>query len=312
MHADTGDRAGRGEMFYRLRRGLATQFHTLLCRGILDTLPLRPKPADLIFCSMTSHRDLIPYLVAAKSIYRQVGEGRFVVINDGSLTPGDMDLIRGHLIAVDIRHIRDVPVERTPRGGTWERLLAVLDLSTDGYVIQFDSDTLTLAAVPELMACFRDNIAFTLAGERTSRLGSLQDAADNARDWNDFHVQGAIERRMDRFENATRRRYVRGCSGFAGFPRGSNSRLQAEAFSVEAEHLVGQRWSEWGSEQVTSNYVIANQPNAVVLPYDRYANFEGDENVGRVAFLHFIGQHRFKGHFYARSSRRVIAELQRT
>lgn len=298
-------------MFFRLRRRAASRIHVMLARGVLDTPPLTPRPAGLIFCSMTSHRDLVPYLVAAKSLYRQVGEGRFVVVNDGSLSAEDVDVLRHHLVAVEIRHIRDITTGRAPRGGTWERLLTLLDLTADAYVVQVDSDTLTLGAVPELIRCYRDNLAFTLAGEGDARISTLRETAARARGSDSQHVQNTIERLMDRFADPDRRRYVRGCSGFAGFPRGLPGRKVAEEFSVEAEQLVGARWSEWGSEQVTSNYVVANCTDAIVLPYARYANYEGGSAANGAAFLHFIGPARYRRHFYARTSRRLIGGVLR-
>ena len=56
---------------------------------------------------------------------------------------------------------------------------------------------------------------------------------------------------------------------FAGFAPSGEGRRIAEAFSREATALLGaERWAQWGSEQVTSNFVIANQPDPLLLPYD--------------------------------------------
>src|SRR3546814_2103893 len=72
----------------------------------------------------------------------------------------------------------------------------------------------------------------------------------------------------------TNPRYVRGCAGFAGFARGGDARMLAETFSQEATRLLGaERWARWGSEQVASNMIVANDPNALLLPYDHYFNF---------------------------------------
>lgn len=70
--------------------------------------------------------------------------------------------------------------------------------------------------------------------------------------------------------------------------------------------LLGARWSEWGTEQVSSNYVVANSPDARVLPYPKYACFDLDMDPERSAFLHFIGTHRFERGVYAALANRVI------
>src|SRR3546814_3230425 len=91
-------------------------------------------------------------------------------------------------------------------------------------------------------------------------------------------------------------RYVRGCSGFAGFARGNNRRI-ATAFSQAVSTLVGpQRWKEWGTEQVTSNFVIANNDNARVLPPASYINYWGSPPSADVRFLHFVGTYRSEEH----------------
>ena len=56
------------------------------CQGILNTPPLDIQEAPLRFLSMMCHRDVIPYLVAIKSLYQVVGEGRIIIVDDGTLT----------------------------------------------------------------------------------------------------------------------------------------------------------------------------------------------------------------------------------
>ena len=78
----------------------------------------------------------------------------------------------------------------------------------------------------------------------------------------------------------------------------------------EADRLLGRpKWSEWGSEQVTSSAVIANDPGAVPLPYDRYTNFWNRPVGPEVAFAHFIGTYRYHGSAYLDATRAAIAAL---
>ena len=67
---------------------------------------------------------------------------------------------------------------------------------------------------------------------------------------------------------------------------------------------------EWGSEQVASNFVVANSPSASVLPYPRYACFDPDlASPSQVAFLHFVGTWRFHGGIFAAAAKTAIARL---
>ncbi|MCA1661415.1 MAG: hypothetical protein LC648_04365, partial [Novosphingobium sp.] len=126
------------------------------------------------------------------------------------------------------------------------------------------------------------------------------------------HVQAAIERVLDQVAISGREglRYVRGCSGFAGFAPSGDGRTLAELFSREAERLLGSaRWAEWGSEQVTSNFVIANEPEAMLLPYERYFNFWNAGVPADARFVHFVGTYRHHGGAYAQATAQAIAAL---
>ena len=92
---------------------------------------------------MVSHRDLIMYFVAIRSLYAQIGEGAIAIIDDGSLTAADTEILHRLLGGPQIIRADQIDTGACPRGGTWERLLHILDLSSSRYVIQLDSDTLT-------------------------------------------------------------------------------------------------------------------------------------------------------------------------
>src|SRR3546814_1627054 len=92
-----------------------------------------------------------------------------------------------------------------------------------------------------------------------------------------------------------------------------NNRMIATAFSQAVSTLVGpQRWKEWGTEQVTSNFVIANNDNARVLPPASYINYWGSPPSADVRFLHFVGTYRWHGFEYPRRSRDAIRALNRS
>ena len=57
------------------------------------------------------------------------------------------------------------------------------------------------------------------------------------------------------------------------------------------EAILGTSWCDWGSEQVASNYAIANSPDPVVLPLPTYSGF-GPSELGywdKISCFHFVG-----------------------
>jgi hypothetical protein len=304
------------QLLDRVLRKLRELHFLHACRAVLQTPPCRVRDDGVILFSMIGTRVLLPYLVAAKSIQSRLGRGRFVIMDDGTLTAADRAVLVRHLGDPRIIAISDVDTGSCPRGGTWERLLTILDLRSDAYVIQIDSDVVALGAVDEVAAAIDAGRSFTLRGEAEAEILPLAAIAEwaAARDEGGrVHVQSSIERAMDQVRIADRPalHYVRGCSGFAGFAPSGDGRRLAEAFSAEAERLLGAaHWADWGSEQVTSNFVIANEPGSMLLPYDRYLNFWNEPFVADAGIVHFIGTFRYHRGAYVRAARAAIARLR--
>ncbi|MFZ5744902.1 MAG: hypothetical protein ACOY7T_10570 [Pseudomonadota bacterium] len=301
------DRALRKLREYRFLRG---------CRAVLSTPPARVREDGVVIFSMIGTRVLLPYLVAAKSFQAQLGRGRFAILDDGTLTAADKAVLAHHLGNPPITPTASVETGPCPRGGTWERLLTILDLRLGDYVIQIDSDVVALGPVSEVAAAIDAGRSFTLRGEASSEILPVPAIAGWARQNPDpgrQHVQSAIEQAMDQVTIPGRPdlKYVRGCSGFAGFAPGGEGRALAEAFSQEAQRLLGaDYWAEWGSEQVTSNFVVANEPEARLLPYDRYLNFWNEPVSEGAGLVHFIGTYRYHRGAYLAAARRAIAALR--
>jgi hypothetical protein len=306
-------------MIDRLHRKAREAWHRHACRAILDTPPILPRRDGLVLFSMIGTKVLLPYLVAVKSLHAELGRGRVVLLDDGTLTAADRAALARHLGDPEIRSIRSVDCGPCPRGGTWERLLTLLELRQTDYVIQLDSDTVTLGAVPEVAEAVRRGLPFTLPGDETAEAAGMlvlpefrmRFHPDGPVDpLSKVHVQKAIEANFDLYPDAASHRYIRGCSGFAGFPAGGPGREAAETFSRAAEAIVGRgRWSEWGTEQVTSNFLIANEPGAVALPARRYMNYWLQPPAPDTCFIHFLGTNRHAGTLYLEASRDAIARL---
>ncbi len=308
-------------MIDRLTRKLREAAHLRQCRAVLETPPVIPQHDGVIVFSMIGTRVVAPYLVAVKSFVRALGQGRVVLLDDGSLTAGDKAALAAHLGNPEIRSIRDVDTGDTPRGGCWERLMTLIDLSARDYVIQLDSDTVTQGNVGEVRAAIDAGRSFTIVGGTDGEAQGLKTLNDFRRDvYPDgpdvlpaaSHVQTQIEARMDRLPDPDARRYVRACAAFTGFAPGSVTRADAQAFSRAAEAAVGADvWKQWGSEQVASNYLVANTPDPVLLPYARYYHFWDDGDRADPGLVHFPGTHRYTGNSYARATAAALVALKR-
>lgn len=286
---------------------------TLQARDVLRTPPLKANDDGLVIFSMIGTRVLVPYLVAAKSLHHQLQRGRFVILDDGSLTANDRDVLAHHLDNPQVIAIGDVATAPAPRGGCWERLFALLDQRRTDYVIQLDSDTVTLGPVPEIEAAIAAGRDFTLKGEASSAwLPIASFGKDPQTVPTGAHVQIAIEAVMDQAGQAMPEltHYVRGCAGFAGFAPGGLGREVGERFSQVAAGLIGaERWAQWGSEQVMSNLIVANEGEPVLLPYDRYLNYWAEPVPVDAALVHFVGTYRFHAGTYAKAAHRAIAAM---
>lgn len=297
----------------RALRRLREMHFNRTVRAVLAAPPARASDDGVVIFSMIGTRVLLPYLVAAKSLHMRLGRGRFAILDDGTLTASDKALLAMHLDKPEVRSIAAVDVGQCPRGGCWERLLTLLELRRDNYVIQLDSDTVTLGPVDDIVAAIDAGRDFTLRGEASSAwLPVAAFGADHFALPAGAHVQMQIEARMPEVAAAAGRltHYVRGCAGFAGFaPRGSGREL-ADRFSAAASAALGKQvWAQWGSEQVMSNLYVANEGEPVLLPYDRYLNFWNEPIREDAAFVHFVGTYRYHAGAYAAAARQALAAL---
>lgn len=288
--------------------------HERAVQGILDTPPIVAQDDGVILFSMIGTAVLLPYLVAVKSLHCHLPRGRIVLLDDGTLTSTDRALLAHHCDRPEIVGTADVATAPCPQGNCWERLLSILDRRGRDYVIQLDSDTVTTGPVPEVEAAIAANRSFTLAGGLDEAQHGFQSAAAISRIFHadgptTDHVQAHAEAAMKTLPDAESRRYIRGCAGFAGFARSDDGRATVARFSAEMDERLGETWRQWGSEQVASNWVIANDPDPLQLPYDRYINHWDEPMPDDPAFIHFIGTYRYHWGNYSKCTRLAIAEL---
>lgn len=296
-------------------RKLGAWQHGRAVRRILDTPPIEPKDDGVILFSMIGTAVLLPYLVAVKSLHAQLQRGRVMLLDDGTLTDADKAVLAQHVGNPAILTFADIETAPCPMGNCWERLLAILDVRREHYVIQLDSDTVTLGPVPEVAAAIAENRSFTLGGGVEDVAHGFMTVPQMIRDiYPDGplypHIQSVIESALRDVPGADELRYIRGCAGFAGFSQSAGGRALAERFAVDAGRAVGPRFNEWGSEQAASNFVVANDPDAIQLPYDRYTNHWEDALPPDPAFIHYIGTYRYDRGSYVASTERAIRQLK--
>lgn len=301
----------------RLRRDWHKARFEAVARRVFDTPPLQMTGDSPIFVSQLRERDVAAYLLAIKSLYRRIGSGRVCVLNDGSLTADSRVLLAQHLPALDVVDISTIDTGPCPRGGTWERLCKIIELSQERYVIQVDADTLTVADVPEVRECWKQRVPFLLGTGAGLAVSTAAEVAEMVQGWikrygwSDLSLSVEAEAALGRLPNPHGVAYVHASSGFAGFAPGMIKLKDLYKFSGYMTDLIGpERWHAWGSEQIASNYVLANVPGAVVLPYRRYACVEPGTPVEGRVFLHFLGTYRYEKPSYRHGARRVLTEFK--
>jgi hypothetical protein len=270
------------------------------------------KDSAFALLSQVQHKDLLMYLLAVKSFCRRLLPRAIHVLSDGSLTGEDFATLERHIPGVAFLRLEDFRSDKCPTGGTWERLLAISDKVAESYVIQLDADTLSVGPLSEVAECIGTARAFTIGtwdDQRPEFAAERRDVAAKLAREGRVHVQVLAEAHLDCLHTFQTMRYIRGCSGFSGFPRRSFSRADVERISVPMTSALGERWREWGTEQFTSNLIVANSASPAVLPHPKYCDCT--QYRGRAVFVHFIGTCRFSGDRYRTLGRREISFLEK-
>lgn len=269
----------------------------------------RDRDSNFTILTQLCSSDINMYLIAMASFCRFTRPKNVVIVAD-RLSRDEQALLAECVEGVIIIPITEARHDGLPEGGCWERLISIHKLIADNYVVQLDADTITLQRPDEVIAAINQNRSFTLATKMGQQLWTLKQTAEKIAGIEGDHVQLLAERAFAKLSASDTRLYVRGCAGFSGFGRGSAVLESLTSFSSEVETAIGKKeWSRWGSEQVASNYVIANTPNPLILPFDAYPYYEVGLALDAPRFVHFIGGSRYKRGVYMRLSRRVISQL---
>lgn len=309
-----------GNYLYRAKRLwelLSSRHFDRSCLPIDKAGPLAVGEGNFALVSQLRHIDVAQYLVAVRSFVAcALSPAQIHIINDGSLTPDDLDRLKRHIPHVNMVDIADIDTGDCPNGGTWERLKYIIDLSQEIYAIQMDADIFCRQSIEAVKQAIEQNRPFLLGthmegNDSGRKVIPLAEASDFADQNQQRHVQNQVERQL-RHLNLPEQKYIRGCSGFAGFARQCVSWQTARNFSREMESLLKSdfcSWTTWGTEQVTSNFVLANAPSVLVLTVPEYINHDGSPLSDHVRLIHFLGFARFENDTYRTLATKFIAEI---
>src|ERR1700682_6330252 len=187
-------------MFYQLKDQVRRSRFAGACKGSLKAAPVAlDASSDLVVLSQVQHKDVLLLLLAVKSFARQVRPRTVCVLDDGSLSVDDRAVLREHIPGVNMLELAEFRSAVCPRGGTWERLLAIASLVRAHYVIQLDSDTLTIGLLDEVRHCIERQSAFALGTWNNQKIETMNERSETARKLahqTDSHVQVVAEARL--------------------------------------------------------------------------------------------------------------------
>jgi len=293
-------------------RRLSLPYFNRTCSGIYGTPPVNQGDGGFAIATMLQHVDVVQYLVAIKTFCHFVATPSQVhIVNDGSLTAEDIRQLKHHVPGVHIEHIGQIDTGSCPTGSCWERLKYVVDLSQSIYVVQMDADTFCRTELPEVNQAIKNNRSFLLGTDMGHAPVPTHQASEFAASLPLSHVQLHSEIELKNLDGEDLK-YMRACAGFAGFAKGAVNWQSVEHFSSQMEKLViDERWSwnTWGTEQVTSNFALANTPDPVALNEPDYLNYFGRAESQGARFFHFLGESRFQNDFYRQLALGFIRDL---
>lgn len=295
-------------MLYRFRKQLATNRFNKAVSRVTEIPCVTPKPSsNFVLVSQVYPVDLYMYLVAVRSFTNYLLPKKVIVVAD-KLEPHHVALLRQNIREIEIRHTHEIDTTGFPLGGCWERLLTILDTAEADYTIQLDADTLTQSYPTEVADCIKANRSFTLGTNQGREITSLSAASKFVKNLaDDSHVQILSELKLQELPERIGRYYIRGNAAFAGFSKGWYNRGRLREFSENMEQLLGsEKWREWGSEQVTSNFAIANADIPLILPFEKYRYYHPELRKLSPLFLHFIGPHRFTRGVYKNAAKSLV------
>jgi hypothetical protein len=260
--------------------------HAEAIAGVLHTAPLEQSSAGPSIASLLGTADVLPYLVAVKSLHQRLRRGRFTILDDGTLTGEDRAILAHHCGDPEIVPHQAVRRGTLPAGGAWALLMTVLDRRAGQYWIALDPHTVTLGELPEVEAAMASNRSFALVADGPSGGPARR-----------------LERRLAVICGTRGWRYRSGCAGLTGFAAGGTGRALAEAFHGTLAAL-----GEIATAEAARNLILANEAEPALLPRQRYRRHHDGRPGQGLALVHFPNGAR-DGEPYTEASRAAISSL---
>lgn len=269
--------------------------------------------SSVTILTMVSSETVFMYLLAIKSFLKYFPYGTVEVIDDGTLSSNDHELINYHVPDIRFSMAADVDTLSCPTYSSWKRLFRICEIARNSYVIQLDSDTLTMAPLIDVHNKVSSNEGFVIGNDRWSQPVDVEFLSKIVDTWRSDHVQPRAEtilKDIEYFGDGTK--YLRGCAGFAGYPLNFASKADIQMLSEQIEKKIGEKWHEWGSEQTATLCLISKTRGASVLPWPRYHNYRSPIKAKggfSPALVHYIGSNRFDDAGYKRAAVYAIHQL---
>ncbi|MGF1681319.1 hypothetical protein [Photobacterium minamisatsumaniensis] len=270
---------------------------------------------DVIVLSLIGKKVVHSYLLAIKSFLYWFHDVDVHILNDGTLDENDKALIERHISNVIFHEYDELDMRSLPRKNCWERLVLLLTLAKEKYVIQLDSDIVINGPLVELKNAIKDESSFILGDPKWSSPVPVNYISHIANRWDSSHVQVQSEQTLSKlpmFKDSSFH-YIRGCAGFTGIPKGDNYLNDLETFSNQMKSILGEEvWNQWGSEQVASNVIASTANGAHVLPWPKYQTHmfpDTSEPLDNSSVVHFMGTCRYRRNAYKKLANKVIKQL---
>lgn len=296
-------------MPYNLNRRLQVARFNMKTKKIFETPPIRIVSAPWSIVSMVGDNDVGMYILALKSFYKKLGSGNVTAIISKKMADSAVKQISDHFIGIELEFLEDIDVGPFQRGGTWERLIYIVQKSRGCYVLQLDCDTLTIGPdISEITNSIKINASYAYS-DSNRPVKTLSDAGYEATASTSNYVGTVLERSFCNWPDARSLKYCRGSSAITGFAVASCDVAKLEFFHSNMKKFLGDRCREWGTEQCASNFMIANSPNVSILPFPAYSTYPGLGTDKGVKMYHFLGSVRYRDGYYARTGIKIIQDL---
>lgn len=297
---------------WRMSKNIAR--HNEAISGILRTPPIKPKKDGLVLFSQIGSEQVLSYLVAVKSLSRQLQRGRIVLMDDGTLTAPDRTILAQHCGDPEILRADEVHCGSFPKDVGWEALLTVLDSRLGEYWIWLEPSTVTLGPLIEMEQAIASNRSQIMLGGADAPTRPLPLAAFSDRFYPDGpsenSVQAQVESRLGQLAQQAGWHYLRASSTLAGFAAGNAGRELAGAYLERWQALFGKDEKlNRVAVQCAAGFLLANEGATVCLPYSRYLHHKGEELYSEAALLNFPAEERFARNAYITACQRAIEEL---